>query len=156
VGAAIVGGAWAVQATDDSVAVRAVPSPQQCSSLEYGSAFNRALLIDIPAGRRLLVSGTASIEPNGRSAHVGDLRKQIALTMEVAHAILASRGFNFSDVTRGTAYFRDIHNAQAFDAWRQERKVEPFPLVMAESTICRDELLFEIELDAIALCIPQQ
>jgi enamine deaminase RidA (YjgF/YER057c/UK114 family) len=151
VGAAIVGGAWAVQATDDSVAVRAVPSPQQCSSLEYGSTFSRAVLIDMPAGRRLLVSGTASIESNGRSAHVGDLRKQIALTMEVAHAILASRGFNFSDVTRATAYFRNIHDAPAFDAWRQEQKVGPFPLVVAESTICRDELLFEIELDALVV-----
>jgi enamine deaminase RidA (YjgF/YER057c/UK114 family) len=148
-GTAIVGGAWAVQATDGSVAVRAVPSPQQCSSLEYGSAFNRAVLIDIPAGRRLLISGTASIEPDGRSAHVGDLRKQIALTMEVAHAILASRGFNFSDVTRATAYFKKIQDAQVFDAWRQEQKVEPFPFIVAQSTICRDELLFEIELDAI-------
>ena len=150
-GVAIVGGAWAVQATDDSVAVRAVPSPQQCSSLEYGSAFNRAVLIDMPAGRRLLVSGTASIGPNGRSAHVGDLHKQIALTMEVANAILISRGFNFSDVTRATAYFKNIQDAPAFDAWRQEQKVEPFPFIVAQSTICRDELLFEIELDALVV-----
>jgi enamine deaminase RidA (YjgF/YER057c/UK114 family) len=118
--------------------------------LEYGSAFSRAMLIDILAGRRLLISGTASIEPNGRSAHVGDLRNQIALTMEVANAILVSRGFKFSDVTRATAYFKHIQDAPALDAWRQERKVDPFPLVMAGSTICRDELLFEIELDAIA------
>ena len=150
-GAAIVGGAWAVQATYDLVAVWAVPSPLQCSSLEYGSTFNRAVLIDMPAGRRLLISGTASIEPNGRSAHVGDLRKQIVLTMEVAHAILASRGFNFFDVTRATAYFKNIQDAPAFDAWRREQKVEPFPLVVAESTICRDELLFEIELDALVV-----
>ena len=147
-GTAIVGGAWAVQSTDDSVVVRAVPSPQQCSSLEYGSAFSRAVLIDISAGRRLFISGTASIEPNGRSAHVGNLRKQIALTMEVAYAILVSCGLNFSDVTRATAYFKNIQDALAFDAWRREQKVESFPLIVAESTICRDELLFEIELDA--------
>lgn len=150
-GAAIVGGAWAVQATDDSVAVRAVLSPLQCSPLEYGSTFNRAVLIDIPAGRRLLVSGTASIEPNGRSAHVGDLRKQIVLTMEVVNAIMVSHGFNFFDVTRGTAYFRNIHDAPAFDAWRREQKVESFPFIVTESTICRDELLFEIELDAFVV-----
>ena len=149
VGAAIVGGAWAVQATDDSVAIRAVPSPQQCSSLEYGSAFNRAVLIDMPAGRRLLISGTASIESDGRSAYVGDLRKQIALTMEVAHAILALCGLNFSDVTRATAYFKNIQDAPAFDAWRREQKVEPLPIIVAESSICRDELLFEIELDVL-------
>ena len=148
-GAAMVGGAWAVQAVDNSVVVRAVPSPLQCSSLEYGSAFSRAVMVDTPAGRRLSISGTASIEPDGRSAHVGDLRKQIALTMGVANAILASRGFNFSDVTRATAYFKNIQDAPVFDAWRKEQKVEPFSLVVTESTICRDELLFEIELDAI-------
>jgi enamine deaminase RidA (YjgF/YER057c/UK114 family) len=108
------------------------------------------VLIDTPAGRRLLVSGTASIEPNGRSAHVGDLRKQIVLTMEVAHAILASRGFNFSDVTRATAYFKNIQDAPAFDEWRRECNLESLPLVVAQSDICRPELLFEIELDAIS------
>jgi len=148
--AAIVAGAWAVQAIEAPVAVQEVPSPLQCPSWEYGSAFSRAVLLAEPAGRRLLLSGTASIEPNGRSAHVGDVDRQIALTMEVAHAVLASRGFEFSDVTRATAYFRNIQDAPAFYAWRQEQRVEPFPLVMTESTICRDELLFEIELDAFA------
>jgi enamine deaminase RidA (YjgF/YER057c/UK114 family) len=68
--------------------------------------------------------------------------------MEVAYAILVSCGLNFSDVTRATAYFKNIQDALAFDAWRREQKVESFPLIVAESTICRDELLFEIELDA--------
>jgi enamine deaminase RidA (YjgF/YER057c/UK114 family) len=148
-GTAIIGGAWAVQSTDHSVVVQAVPSPQQCSSLEYGSAFNRAVLIDIPAGRRLLISGTASIEPNGRSAHVGDLRKQIALAMEVVHAILASRGFNFSDVTRATTYFKNISGAAVFDEWQMEHDLKFLPLVKAQADICRNDLLFEIELDAI-------
>jgi hypothetical protein len=71
--------------------------------------------------------------------------------MEVANAILISRGFNFSDVTRATAYFKNIQDAPAFDAWRQEQKVEPFPFIVAQSTICRDELLFEIELDALVV-----
>jgi enamine deaminase RidA (YjgF/YER057c/UK114 family) len=148
----MVGGAWAVQKAGESVMIHAVSSPLQCASLEYGSAFSRALMIDTPAGRRLFVSGTASIAPNGCSAHVGDVCKQIALTMEVANAILVSSGFDFSDVTRATAYFKHIQDAPAFDAWRKEQKLEPFPLVVAGSTICRDDLLFEIELDAIALC----
>ena len=150
-GTAIVGGAWAVQATDGSVVVRAVPSPQQCSSLEYGSAFNRAVLIDMPAGRRLLVSGTASIGPDGHSLHAGDLHGQIGLSMKVVQEILASRGFNFSDVTRATAYFKNIQDAPAFDLWRERQGLEPFPLITTQLDICRPDLLFEIELDAIAL-----
>jgi len=149
-GAAIVGGAWAVQTTDESIVVRAVPSPRQRSSLEYGSAFSRAVLIDTPAGRRLFVSGTASIKSDGASAHVGDLHKQIALTMEVVQAIMESCGFKFSDVIRATAYFRNVHNVSSLDAWFQRQKISPFSFVAVESTICRDELLFELELDAVS------
>ena len=102
-------------------------------------------------GQRLLISGTASNGPDSRSAHAGDLRKHIALTMEIAHAILVSRGFDFSDVTRATAYFKNIQDAPVFDEWRRGRDGEFLPLIVAQSDICRPELLFEMELDAISL-----
>jgi len=149
-GVAITGGAWAVQAMNSSVAVHAVPSPLQCPSLEYGSAFSRAVVVDTPPCRRLLISGTASIGPDGRSLHVGDLQGQIELTMKVVRGILASCGFDFSYVTRATAYFKNIQDAPAFDLWRKEQRLEPFPLITTQSDICRPELLFEIELDAIS------
>lgn len=101
--AAVVAGAWAVQTADRTITVQEVPSPLQCPSLEYGSAFGRAVLITDPACRRLPVSGTASIAPKGRSMHIGNLRKQIDLTMEATRAILVSRKFDFTNVTRATA-----------------------------------------------------
>jgi enamine deaminase RidA (YjgF/YER057c/UK114 family) len=140
-----------VQAPEGSATVREVPSPLQCPSLEYGSAFSRAVLLTEPGSRRMLVSGTASVEPNGRSAHAGNLPKQIELTMEVVRAILASRGFDFCDVTRATAYFKNIQDMSAFEAWQAEHDLEFLPLVVAQADVCRDELLFEIELDSIML-----
>jgi enamine deaminase RidA (YjgF/YER057c/UK114 family) len=148
-GAAVVAGAWAVQAPVGSAAVREVPSPLQCPSLEYGSAFSRAVLVTEPGLHRLLVSGTASIEPSGRSAHVGNVRKQIGLAMEVVQAILASRGFDFCDVTRATAYFKNVQDMPAFDPWLADHDLDLLPLVVAQADLCREELLFEIELDAI-------
>jgi enamine deaminase RidA (YjgF/YER057c/UK114 family) len=149
-GAALVAGAWAVQTGEGSAVTHEVPSPLQCSSLEYGSAFSRAVSVDTPFCRRLLVSGTASIGPDGRSLHTDDLHGQIGLSMKVVQEILASRRFNFSDVTRATAYFKNIQDAPAFDLWRKRQGLEPFPLITTQSTICRDDLLFEIELDAIS------
>ena len=55
---------------------------------------------------QLLVSGTASIVPNGDTAHRGDVRRQIELSMQVAGAILESRQMSFADVSRATAYFK--------------------------------------------------
>ena len=65
-GTVIIGGAWAVQATGNPVAAHAVPSPLQCSSMEYGSAFSRAVSVATSSCRRLLISGTASIGPEPR------------------------------------------------------------------------------------------
>jgi len=150
-GSAVSVGAWAVQATKDCVSIIEVPSPLQCSSVEYGSAFSRAVLVETPLWRRLLISGTASIGPDGRSLHIGDLPGQIGLTMEVVREILASCDLDFSHVTRATAYFKNSQDAPAFDLWRKQQRLEPFPLIVTQSDICRPELLFEIELDAISL-----
>jgi enamine deaminase RidA (YjgF/YER057c/UK114 family) len=148
-GAAVAGGIWAVQSAGSPGAIQVVPSPLQCSSMEYGSAFSRAVLTDEQTGRRLLISGTASIGPDGRSSHTGNVREQIELSMEVVREILASRGFDFSDVTRATAYLKNIQDAPTFEAWRKKQRIDAFPVIVAQATICRRELLFEIELDAI-------
>jgi len=150
-GAALTGGAWAVQGLDKSVGICAVPSPLQCPAIEYGSAFSRAVLITEPACKRLLLSGTASIAPEGRDAHTGDIRGQIALTMEVVQAILTSQGVGLQDVTRATAYFRNIQDAPALELWRLDNGMGPLPLICTQACICRNDLLFEIELDAVLI-----
>jgi enamine deaminase RidA (YjgF/YER057c/UK114 family) len=148
-GAALVAGAWAVQPLDGPIQIREVSSPLQCTARSYGSCFSRAMELSVPGLERLLVSGTASIEPIGRSAHQGDVRRQIQLTMEVVDAILISRKLRWTDVTRATAYFKRKKDAPCFTEWCLKHRVS-LPLIVTECDICRDELLFEIELDAIA------
>ena len=95
-----------------------------------------------------MVSGTASIAVDGSSVWVGDAPRQVAHTMEVVDAILRSRGFTFADVTRAIAYFKHPDDAPAFDAWCASRGLEAMPVIRTHCGICRDDLLFEIELDA--------
>ena len=94
-GTALVAGAWAVQPLDSSARVAEVHSPLQCPAAAYGSSFSRAMEISSPHGRRLLISGTASIAPGGQTLWPGNLRQQIQPTMEVVEVILASRGYGF-------------------------------------------------------------
>jgi enamine deaminase RidA (YjgF/YER057c/UK114 family) len=148
-GAAAVAGAWAMKKTSNHVTVCEVFSPLQNSAVEYGSAFSRAVLTAAPDNRRLLVSGTASIDQSGQSAHQGDMREQVAFTMEVVRQILYSQGFDYSDVTRATAYFKDYGGASILKVWLEGQNFEGIPLLVTEADICRDELLFEIELDAV-------
>lgn len=147
-GAALVVAAWAMRPLDGAARAREVGSPLQCPAPAYGSAFSRAMEIDSGGWRRLLVSGTASIYPDGRTAWVGDAEQQVDLTMEVVAAILKSRGMTFRDVTRATAYFRHPLFKAYFDAWLAARELCQMPVVPTHSMICRDDLLFEIELDA--------
>ncbi|HVU33097.1 MAG TPA: Rid family hydrolase [Opitutaceae bacterium] len=147
--AALAMAAWAVQPERTPARVVAVASPLQCAATRYGSTFSRAVEIQSAHRRRLLVSGTASIAPGGESVWPGDIGRQIETTMDVVRAILSSRGMQFSQVTRATAYFKHAPDAAAFDAWQAANSVA-LPAVYVACDICRDDLLFEIEVDAVA------
>jgi enamine deaminase RidA (YjgF/YER057c/UK114 family) len=127
-----------------------IPSPMQCPALDYGSSFSRAMELRDGALRWLWVSGTASIAREGESAHLGDIDKQIALSMEVIRAILDLRRMDWRHVTRTIAYFKHREHAPQLHRWFEKEGVEPFPTVFANTDICRDDLLFELELDAVS------
>ena len=149
-GAALTAAAWAVRAHEHNHrAVEFVASPKQCPAPAYGSAFSRAVEIYSGGFRQLLVSGTASIAPDGRTEHVDDVRAQIELSMQVVTAILAARGMRLADVSRATAYFKSPTDAPLFKHWLERHILGEMPVVLVACDICRDDLLFEIELDAI-------
>lgn len=150
-GTALVADLLALVPKHPAVRCLAVPSPRQCPALDYGSSFSRAVEVSLPGQRRLYVSGTASILPDGRTAHVGDAAAQVELTMEVVAAILAARGMTWNDAVRGIGYFKHMEDAPVFDRWCLARGLASVPVILAKNDICRDDLLFEIELDAVRL-----
>ena len=147
--AALALAAWAMQPLQNSFQVREVPSPLQCPASTYGSSFSRAVEFTTPFGPRLLVSGTASIAPGGKTLWGSNLRRQVDLTMGVVEAILQSRGMEWSDASRVTVYVKRPEFAGAFADWSAACARVCLPFILMQSDICRDELLFEIELDAI-------
>ena len=148
-GTALVAGAYAV--TGGQLA--AVPSPLQCPALKYGSSFSRAVELKMPDHYRLWISGTASIAPDGKTVHSGDVAGQIALTMQVVAAILESRGLHWRDASRAIAYVRENATAQRFQEYRAANGLTDLPVVTTQNVICRDDLLFEIEVDAGRLTV---
>jgi enamine deaminase RidA (YjgF/YER057c/UK114 family) len=150
-GTALVADLLALQSKEPGVTRLAIPSPLQCPALRYGSSFNRAVEVTLPGQRRLYVSGTASIDLAGHTAHVGNVDGQVALTMEVVGAILRSREMSWTDVTRAIGYFKHAEDAPAFDRYCAQQRIPQMPVVIAKNDICRDDLLFEIEVDAARL-----
>jgi enamine deaminase RidA (YjgF/YER057c/UK114 family) len=149
-GAALTAAVWAVQPLDPTApAANFVASPRQCPAPAYGSSFSRAVEINSAGFRQLLVSGTASISPDGRTAHAGDVGAQIELTMAAVAAILESRRMSAADVSRATAYFKSAGDQPRFESWRARSAWSGLPVINTWGNICRDDLRFEIELDAI-------
>jgi 2-iminobutanoate/2-iminopropanoate deaminase len=119
------------------------------------SAFSRGMRIDLNGLVILLISGTASIDGDGNSVHVGDFRAQIRRTFANITGLLASEGCTWHDIVRTTCYLRDID--RDYEAFNEERSafyraegLDPLPASTGiEAKLCRPELLVEIE--AIAM-----
>ncbi len=122
--------------------------------------FSRGLRVELPGYSMLLISGTASVDGEGRSIHVGDIEAQSWRTFENIEALLASEGADWQDVVRTTCYLRDMsRDYEPFNRVRHafylERKLEPFPASTGiQVTLCREDLLVEIE--AIAIIPPER
>ena len=148
-GAAGVAGAFAVKAKSESVRIEEVASPMQCSALHYRSSFSRAVEISREGSRELYISGTASIEPGGKTAHLDDFSAQVALSMDVVEAILTSRGMKWTDCTRAIGYIQDPVNAPLLTDYLCKHGLQQLPVTFMHADICRSDLLFEIELEAM-------
>ena len=151
-GAAIMMDVLAIQPKTDLVKIKAVNSPLQNPALDYKSSFSRAVELKFPTHRSLLISGTASIDPDGKTAYQGDPEKQIRLTMDVVKALLESRAMDWSDLFRGIAYFKDMDYLHIYRRIAEELGIPRFPLAVSHADVCRDDLLFEIEVDAVKVC----
>ena len=122
---------------------------------DYGSAFSRGMRIDLNGLTILLISGTASIDDQGKTVHVGDLRRQTRRTFDNITGLLAAEGATWKDVVRTTCYLRDIErDYQAFNeertAFYREQRLNPLPASTGiQAILCRPDLLVEIE--AIAM-----
>ncbi len=150
-GTCLVSGVFAVKPKHPDVHIISIPSPLQCEASEYKSSFSRAVEIQFPAHRQLYISGTASIDSNGNSIHIGNINNQIDETMKVIGQIIESRSMSWSDAVRAIAYFKDITHATEFSDYCEKKHLPYFPVCYSQSDICRQELLFEMEIDFIRI-----
>lgn len=122
--------------------------------------FVRGMRVELPGYSLLLISGTASVDEDGRSIHLGDIEAQSWRTFENIEALLASEGADWHDVVRTTCYLRDMsRDYEPFNEVRHafylERGLEPFPASTGiQATLCREDLLVEIE--AMAIVPPER
>lgn len=121
------------------------------------SSFSRGLRLEFGNVVVLLISGTASIDEQGRTIHVGDFRAQLGRTYHNITGLLAAEGATWKDIVKTTCYLRDIErDYAAFNEERtrffKEQGLDPLPAsVGIQAILCRPDLLIEIEAIAVFL-----
>ena len=146
-GSSLIASGMAMQPINEKITLKEILSPLQCSANDYGSSFSRAVEVSFPDHRRLFISGTASIDPIGKTIHIGNIKDQVSQTLDIVGAILKSRGMAYSDVTRAYAYYKP--NVEVDTKLLEKYGLPLQRVIIVHNDICRDDLLFEIELDAI-------
>jgi len=120
------------------------------------SSFSRALRLDFGDYKVLLISGTASVNEEGKAEHIGDFNAQLWRTYRNITTLLEAEGMTWHDVVRTTNYLRDIERDYAefnkirtsFFAWMN---IDPLPASTGiQARLCWETLLVEIE--AYAVC----
>jgi enamine deaminase RidA (YjgF/YER057c/UK114 family) len=152
-GAALASAALAIRPRHSGVRTHEVSSPLQRAATEYRSSFSRAVEMAFTDHRLLTISGTASIAEDGSSMFADDIVRQIHRTLDVVEAILKSRGMGWQNTTRAIGYFHDIGALPVFDSCCRERGIPQLPIAHAHATVCRADLLFEMELDAVTTAL---
>jgi len=122
---------------------------------EKPSAFSRGMRVEIAGASFLFISGTASIDENGKTVHQGDFAGQVQRTYLNIRKLLEAEGATWKDVVKTTVYIKDIAaNYEEFNRLRlnffKDEGIMPFPAsVGVQATLCREDLL--VEMDALAI-----
>lgn len=143
--------------TEKKIAKKVIHAPDfLCEAVKYNSAFSRGISVDLNAMTMLFISGTASIDSQGKSLYRGDFLAQSQRVFDNITALLNSENACWKDVVQTRCYLKSMRHYKQFNKIRtkfyRKQGLTFFPSsVCVEARLCRPELLIEIE----ALAIPR-
>jgi len=136
----------------------AVHAPQvinEAYDYKKPSSFTRALRLEFGGHKILLISGTASVNEEGKAEHIGDFKAQTWRTYVNITNLLKAEDMTWHDVVRTTNYLRDIERdyedfnkiRTSFFRWMN---LDPLPASTGiQARLCWETLLVEIETYAV-------
>jgi enamine deaminase RidA (YjgF/YER057c/UK114 family) len=105
--------------------------------------------VSIEGRKTIFVSGTASIDREGRSIHREDYEGQAIETLLNMAALLGEQGGRLRDIALATLFYKDDEMLAAYQDVSHLLGLEDLPIIPVRADVCRRELLVEIE--AVAL-----
>ena len=137
-------------------AVQAASCLNEAYDYQKPSSFSRALSLNFGEYKVVLISGTASVDEDGVSVHIGNFRAQCWRTFRNITELLKAEEMTWHDIVRTTCYLRDMsRDYEDFNTGRTTfydwLKLDPLPASTGiQAAICREDLLVEIEAIAVS------
>lgn len=123
---------------------------------EAKAAFSRGIKVELDSITLLFISGTASVNSQGKTVHSGDFFAQVEHTYKNIVSLLEIEKACLKDVVKFTVFLRNMDDYEKFNQARDEffdksgLTREEFPAsTCVEAKLCREDLLVEIETIAI-------
>ncbi len=124
-------------------------SPTLNEAAQYGADFVRGMKMVEANKIALHVSGTASIDEHGRTAHIGDFEAQADRMLVNIAALLNGQGASFGDIVYAITYLKQPADAARLRLRLRQGGFEGFPHALVAAPICRPDLLCETEALAV-------
>ncbi len=130
---------------ESSIKIRSIYGTKQRSAYRYGSAFSRAVVVEESGSKLILVSGTASIDDEGKSIFLGDAASQIRQTLSVVRSLVEPEGATLQDLCEATVFLKNPADYPTYQRIMEESGMADMPTVHVIADVCRKELLFELD-----------
>lgn len=129
--------------------VRPVHAAVLNEAMEYGSAFSRGMQVELTDRTVLYISGTASVDETGATAHPDDVRKQIERMLRNVQQLLVTCHASFSDIVHAIGYLKSANDVAVFHDVLNQWGIGDLPMSIVQAEVCRGELRCEMEVIAI-------
>jgi len=136
--------------SDHPVEIEVMYAPTMDEASEYGSSFSRGMKVVREDRIVLYVSGTASIDNEGKVLHVGDIEGQVHRMLLNVEELLAAQNAAPDDIVTVITYLKEPEFLDIFYKVCEEHSFpKDAPNTVSVADICRPEWLCEIEAIAV-------
>jgi enamine deaminase RidA (YjgF/YER057c/UK114 family) len=137
----------------ERLAASAMTTPTLNEACTYGADFSRGLRVVEEDKIALYVSGTASVDEGGCTAHVKDFAGQVNRMLLNVETLLSEQQASFRDVLSAVTYLKTPDDAPILRRILRDRGLDDLPNALVHAAVCRPDLLCEMEAVA-ALPLP--
>ncbi len=137
--------ALSVQNIREEQIVRMLALENLSDTIVYGVTFERGFRIRYGDRSHIYISGTASIDAEGNTIHISDIRKQTERTLDNIDALLKPQGATMNDMQYLIIYLRNPKHWTQIQDILVTRIPDTVAIIPVEAPVCRPNWLIEIE-----------